>query len=72
MTYIWGVIRFSKKMANWIVLNCENCKCHELERLGSPKRYKEDGVYVFEQAYKCKSCGFIGKITQRWKPDGRN
>lgn len=30
LNYIWCVLRFSKHIANWIVMNCEHCHHHEL------------------------------------------
>lgn len=72
ISYIIAVIRYSDKMSNWKVMNCENCKCHELERVGQPKRYKKNGDYIFEQKYKCLNCGFIGEVYQVWSDeDGR-
>ena len=67
LTYIWCILRFSKRIANWKVMNCENCRCNELERIGKAKHYTENGEYVFEQTYKCTRCGFIGNVTQRWR-----
>ena len=71
LTYIWYILRFSKRMANWRLMKCENCRCIELARVGKAKNYKENGEYVFEQAYKCARCGFIGRVIQRWAEDGR-
>jgi hypothetical protein len=36
LNYIWCILRFSKQIAYWKVMNCEHCQHHELERIGNP------------------------------------
>ena len=71
LTYIWCILRKSKRIANWIIMNCENCGCNELARIGKEKHYPENGEYVFEQTYKCIRCGFVGRVIHRWAEDVR-
>ena len=66
LNYIWCVVRFSKHMANWIVMNCEHCHHHELERIGKPIESDVGNQKEFQQKYRCLHCGAIGIVTQIW------
>ena len=66
LNYIWCILRFSKHMANWIVMNCEHCHHHELERIGKPIEADSGKQKEFLQKYKCLHCGAIGIVTQIW------
>lgn len=68
--YIIAIFRYSKRMAHWKVINCENCGCCELERIGEGKHEAEDGIYTFKQMYRCLNCGFIGRGFQEWRRAG--
>ena len=69
LNYIWCVLRFSKHMANWIVMNCEYCHHHELERIGKPIKCDVGNQKEFLQKYKCLHCGAVGIVAQRWIKD---
>lgn len=66
LNYIWCVLRFSKHMANWIVMNCEYCHHHELERIGKPIKSDVGNQKEFLQKYRCLHCGAVGIVAQRW------
>ena len=66
LNYIWCVLRFSKHMANWIVINCEHCHHHELERIGKPIKSDVGNEKEFLQKYRCLHCGAVGIVAQRW------
>lgn len=66
LKYIWCVLRYSKRMAKWAVMNCEHCGHHELERIGKPIESDVGNQKEFQQKYKCLHCGAIGIVTQIW------
>lgn len=66
LEYIWCVLKYSKRMANWIVMNCEHCHHHELERIGKPIESDVGNQKEFQQKYRCLHCGAIGIVTQIW------
>jgi DNA-directed RNA polymerase subunit RPC12/RpoP len=66
LTYIWYTIRYSKRMAKWVVLDCDYCGYHELERIGKPIKSDIGGQKEFQQKYRCLHCGAIGIVTQIW------
>lgn len=66
LSYIWCILRFSKHMANWIVMNCEHCHHHELVRIGKPVETDNGNVKEFMQRYRCLHCGAVGKVKQKW------
>ena len=69
LNYIWCVLRFSKHMANWIVMNCEYCNHHELARIGKPIKCDVGNQKEFLQKYRCLHCGAVGIVAQRWIKD---
>lgn len=69
LEYIWCVLKYSKRMANWIVMNCEHCHHHELERIGKPIKSDVGNEKEFLQKYRCLHCGAVGIVAQRWMKD---
>ena len=64
LSYVWCTLRYSKRMANWKLVNCEHCHHHELKRIGKPIKSDIDGQKAFQQKYKCLHCGAVGIVAQ--------